>query len=272
MLGRLFGPLYQCIRALRAHEQTVELIAGRADPTDWDQFIKEAIENIEDIAKLCVALHMPQSANLGNRIIKRLSHKTNVNEIKVLLGALRDLIHGEGEQLFVFHIPPRKGETIKNIENDWEFVKKKFPSAASEINSACSCFAFGESTASVFHLMRIAEIGLRALARERRVRIPRKNLDWAGWQEILTHLGKKVDEFGKRKAGPTKDAALAFYQGALGEFAAFKDPYRNVVMHVRKTYDEHEAASAMLHVREFMARLAKRLGETDRTAIKWGRF
>lgn len=131
------------------------------------------------------------------------------------------------------------------------------------------CWALGHSTASVFHFMRVAEIGLRSLARERQVTIPRRPLEWANWQDILSKLRGEIEKIAKRRAGPSRDAALEFYRGALGEFEAFKDAYRNNVMHVRVTYDEHQALSVMNHVREFITRLAAKIDEKPK-AIRWG--
>ena len=82
-------------------------------------------------------------------------------------------------------------------------------------------------------------------------------------------LRAEIEKIAKRKAGPSRDAALEFYRGALGEFEAFKDTYRNNVMHVRKAYDEPQALSVMNHVREFMIRLAAKIDENPK-AIRWG--
>jgi len=186
--------------------------------------------------------------------------------------ALREAIEGDIAYIYFYFYQPAQAAPVLSFETDWAKALEKFPSIREDAFSAVDCLSLGHCTASVFHSMRIAEIGLRALARERRVKIKNKPLEWANWQDILTELGKKIDKIAGRHAGPTKDRALAFYQGALGEFGAFKDTYRNVVMHVRKTYDPHEAASALLHVREFMARLSTKLGEKDTRAIRWGRF
>jgi hypothetical protein len=53
----------------------------------------------------------------------------------------------------------------------------------------------------------------------------------------------------------------------MGEFEAFKDVYRNNVMHVRKSYDEHQAASVLLHVREFMDRLSAKISENTKNKL-----
>jgi hypothetical protein len=47
----------------------------------------------------------------------------------------------------------------------------------------------------------------------------------------------------------------------MGQFMGFKDEFRNQVMHVRRSYDEYEAGSALTRVRDFMAKLASKIDE-----------
>jgi hypothetical protein len=92
--------------------------------------------------------------------------------------------------------------------------------------------------------------------------VKNKRLEWAQWQEILREMSTKTDTIAKTmKAGPAKDELLEFYNGAIGQFYGFKDEFRNQVMHVRKTYDEFEAASAVTRVRDFMGKLSRRINE-----------
>jgi len=153
----------------------------------------------------------------------------------------------------------------------WSSTVKNLPSARQDFLSALHCYILEENTACVFHLMRVAEHGLRVLAKERRVTIPKKPLEWAQWQDIISKIKKSSDALAGWRAGPVKDQALEFYRGAQGLFEAFKDTYRNNVMHSRKTYDEHAAASVLVHVREFMTILASHIDERDIKAIRWGR-
>jgi hypothetical protein len=70
--------------------------------------------------------------------------------------------------------------------------------------------------------------------------------------------------------GPIKDAMQAFYNGAVGQLHGFKDTYRNVVMHVRRSYDELDALRAINLVREFMNGLSVKVGEKTRGPIsRW---
>ena len=76
--------------------------------------------------------------------------------------------------------------------------------------------------------MRVAEHGLGAVAKERRVKLPKnKPVEWATWQEIIKSIRDAHAEIGKTKPpGQGKDEALAFYSGALAHLEAFKDKYR----------------------------------------------
>ena len=145
----------------------------------------------------------------------------------------------------------------------WLNIWKMFPIAKTECEEAIYCYALERNTACVFHSMRVAEIGLRALARRMKVKLPKnKKLEWAQCQEVLREMSNKTDTIARTaKAGPAKDELLEFYNGAIGQFYGFKDEFRNQVMHLRKAYDEFEAASAVTRVRDFMGKLSRRINE-----------
>ena len=119
--------------------------------------------------------------------------------------------------------------------------------------------------------MRVAEHGLRALARERRVQLPRnKPVEWGQWQEIIREITKESNRIGERaKAGNSKDNALSFYSGAVSDLNAFKDEYRNQVMHVRTLYGEHQALRVLVKVHAFMERLSEKINHRH-YRIRWG--
>jgi hypothetical protein len=100
--------------------------------------------------------------------------------------------------------------------------------------------------------------------------LPRnKPLEWANWQEIIRALDDQIKAIGLKKAGAAKDAALEFYSGARADLNGFKDEYRNQVMHVRSSYDEHQALRALANVRAFMMRVASKIDHAHQR-IKWG--
>jgi hypothetical protein len=160
---------------------------------------------------------------------------------------------------------------LQRVQADWRPTLAAFKSAEPEINDGIDCYACGHSTAAVFHMMRVAELGLRALARERQISWPKKPIEWAEWQELIGH----IDSSGRSAAmllpkGLERDAALSFYSGAAGQFHALKDKYRNLVMRFRASYGELEAAQAINQVKDFMNGLSLRVSEKTRRPIrKW---
>jgi phage shock protein A len=95
-------------------------------------------------------------------------------------------------------------------------------------------------------------------------------VDWATWQEIIKELNDEATKIGqKASAGAAKDDALSFYSGAISDLNAFKDEYRNQVMHLRKDYDERQALRALTKVQGFMERLSEKMNQSH-SRIKWG--
>jgi hypothetical protein len=157
-------------------------------------------------------------------------------------------------------------EKDKAVSRVWANIWKRFPSAKYECEEAVYCCVFERHTACVFHSMRTAEIGLRALARRMKVKLPKgKRLEWAEWQQVLKEMHSVSEKVSQTmKAGPVKDETLEFYRGAIGQFYGFKDEFRNQVMHVRKNYDGFQAASALTRVHDFMDKLANKIDERGR--------
>jgi hypothetical protein len=159
------------------------------------------------------------------------------------------------------------------IDNELLFgasVKKAFPDAAEDIREAGNCLAADCNTAAVFHLMRVAEHGLRALAHDRRIKLAKgKPMDLATWEDLLKALESAEDAIRNFPKTAAREAQFEFFHGAMMELKRFKNKFRNRVMHTRECYDAHEAKSAFDHVEEFMEILASRISENSRTPVIW---
>lgn len=191
------------------------------------------------------------------------------DQYKTELRYLRESIEDGIKEKYFYYYPNEKTKLLIAATNDWNLALSKFPSCRNDILSGMDCYAINQNTAAIFHMMRAAEIGLRALARERGVSFPKHPLEWADWQNILEETEKKVRAATQGMSrGPKKDAMQAFYSGAIGQVHAFKDTYRNVVMHARRSYDELDALRAINHVRDFMNGLSVKIGEKTRSPIR----
>jgi hypothetical protein len=184
--------------------------------------------------------------------------------------ALRSAIRTELKDHLFYRYPKEKAQNLLNWKEEWRNPVRSFPQIEIEVFSATDCYALGHNTASVFHSMRVAEHGLRGLAGERRIQLPRKkSIEWATWQEIIRALDDEIRIIGSKPPGNAKDTALQFYSGARADLNGFKDEYRNMVMHVRAQYDELQTLRALTNVHAFMERLCAKIDHAHRR-IRWG--
>jgi hypothetical protein len=147
-------------------------------------------------------------------------------------------------------------------------VNKAFPLAKDEIRAAGNCLAMDFNTAAVFHLMRVAELGMRALARHLKVKAKKNAIDTAGWTEIIKHIGDATAARWQKlpKAKPARRKAVAFLklcEVSADELNVFKEVWRNNVMHAGLPNNEHEAHGVYIRVRDFMQRLSTQVLEAN---------
>jgi hypothetical protein len=222
--------------------------------------------------RVAMQIELDSSLDRIKRFESRLERAVSCDEYRNEARTLRESIEDGIKKRSFLYIQNDRAKLVESMAIDWQKTIIAFKTTAKhEIGFAIRCYITGNPTACVFHLMRAAEIGLRALATERRVTLAKNRpLAWADWQELLDGINKKVRTIASKRRGPAREKALVFYQGILGEFEAFKDVYRNNVMHSRETYDMPRALSVLNHVREFMERLSDKIAEDTTKQIKWG--
>lgn len=179
-------------------------------------------------------------------------------ELRERLRAIEFLFGAECDRQRFFTLTTEESKQFGNPELLGPEVTTAFPSEemAYEIKEAGSCMALGRYTATVFHLMRVLEKGLRALATELAVpfAIP---FEYLNWQNIIEQIESAIKDHEKLKAGKIKTDTLKQYAEIAKQFRYFKDAWRNGVAHSRETYDKGQAISILQHVGEFMSDLVK---------------
>ena len=176
-------------------------------------------------------------------------------------GSIKLYLQNElGERKFAF-IPTAQS---KYFECDNLFgleVSKAFPSAMPDIKDAGNCLAADLTTAAVFHLMRVAEFGLRALAKELGCAFSFP-IEFATWGNIIDKLDEKLKALKPTARGDKREDDYQFYSRLVQEARSFQHAWRDPVMHVRTRFDEPmEAENVFNHVRRFMQTLAMRVAE-----------
>ena len=237
--------------------------------TDEDE--KRLTENLKFISHTCRNMSLSSAEHRLDRLWTALRVGTNYSTLYTELTVLKQSIEDDIQFERFYHYPKEPFAAVIRMEADWAATFAAFPSkdVKFEISSGIDCYALGHPTAAIFHFMRAAEFGLRALARERRIRLGKnKPVEWGTWQEILQKLGVAQKEIEGWKAGDKKDAALSFYTSAIAALHSFKNEYRNMVMHVRREYATEDAGKALRQVRDFLNDLSKKVGDNTRGSIK----
>jgi hypothetical protein len=142
-------------------------------------------------------------------------------------------------------------------------VKEKFPNHSIEIRDAGTCFSAGLHTACVFHAMRAAEIGVRALAAALQVQLE-TSIELTEWGVIQDKIDSKVKDLKQLPRSLKRDEDQRFYSEAAAQLRYFKAGWRIRAAHARATFNEQQALMALNHVREFFEAISTRLTESTR--------
>ena len=181
----------------------------------------------------------------------KVKRESNYAEIYAHMVALSQAIFVLYKNTFVYAYPHTKSIVLSEWHNEWKGVIDQFQDTIEDIFSGIDLWALGHNTASVFHMMRVLEVGLGWIALEVGIVFETQN-----WQNIIEQVESKIRETYRQKNSQQKQEKLAFLSKAAKEFFYFKDGWRNYVSHNRGSYDENQAKSVLDHVRSFMTILA----------------
>jgi hypothetical protein len=177
-------------------------------PKENDEARETALrEVLTRLTEVCASLDLPVSSVLIADKIEFLP-RTQA-EFDILI---HSVIIELKTRLFLF-VPPHAARYYELDSILSERTKERFPSASAEIRAAATCFALDQHTAAVFHAMRAAEIGIRALADDAELKL-KHDVSLADWQEIQRGVQDKIGEIGKRPRSKERDTDLEFYSQA----------------------------------------------------------
>ncbi len=179
-------------------------------------------------------------------------------EAERMASMLSVTVENEVSLRLYFEISQEKAKLYgDNAEPFGTAVAVAFPSISFDAGEANRCYALGRNTACVFHLMRVLEIGLGALANQFG-----KASNHANWETIINQIEKAIGEIEKDPNKPAnwKDER-EFWSQCASHFRVVKDAWRNYTAHARGKYDDQEAEDMLGNVRGFMQKLATHLHE-----------
>ncbi len=226
--------------------------------------IEEAVLEADEFCKhftkakqICQEAGLNVSAQHAARLIDLVSQPTvNLRQLRYKSESLLEIIRDEMTSSIFFAIELDKKHLVTDSNLFGKEVATAFPSTIVDIEEAGKCLAFERATACVYHLMRVMEIGLRALGNTLQLP-PSPN---PAWEIIL----KKCDD---EQAKSFVQRTLEWQTNAifLGEAAAMlrsvKTAWRNPTMHIERVYTEEQAQDIWNVVKGFMRHLATQLAE-----------
>ena len=147
------------------------------------------------------------------------------------------------------------------VGHDWAKAWEKIPASKADIQEAVYCYALDRNTACVFHLMRVAEMGLRKISGKLKVKLLHsgKNIypiEFADWGTVIEECKKKIENARKALPPGKRQKVMELYADISDHCLFMKEIWRNNISHARNTYTEQEALAVMGRVRDFMTLMA----------------
>src|ERR1700689_1780931 len=111
----------------------------------------------------CELMEMKDTLDRMAGFINKLSFNLSFEDFEIELRTLRETVEDGLREKWFYYYPSEKAALLFRVKNDWPKTYEKFPKAKTEIWTGVDCYAASATTAAVFHFMRVAEYGLRAL-------------------------------------------------------------------------------------------------------------
>ena len=225
-------------------------LASTQSIEQWSKLLDDLVPNLEWLGFTASLASLRLLRNELNREIRM------PGEIRRRVDQLRESLINEFDGTYVLALSTHEAARLRADEPFGAEVTNAFPSATYDIDEATRCLAFGRATATVFHLMRVMEAGLKAFGR--RVGVDTKpNL---GWGAIISKADKQLGlPKNEREADWIEDEA--FLSEASAMLKAVMTAWRHPTTHLEKIYTEEQAERIWGAVRGFMQQLATKLHE-----------
>jgi hypothetical protein len=172
------------------------------------------------------------------------------DEARFHIKHITDRITDDMQSQYFLHVKSDKVRYYRDSSIFGENVARKFPKAAEDIESSGKCFALGQYTATVFHLMRVMEHCVQRFGKKLKAPI---NIETETWYQIMDHVHKAVNALPSgKKATARQNKMKEEYAMAAGRLDHVRIVWRNPVMHPKETYDENQSSEVLEGVGKFL--------------------
>lgn len=252
----LFAPyvnLYYGLGALDMAALTPGASVGQRDQIMFQVFFEECVKDMKRLGLRVSAGHTEDVI----RILEGTNPNTHPSsKLHDQIMMLRSALSIELTQAVFLHVGSAEAEYYREpLSGLTEDVKNRFSSTLEDLREASKCYALGHSTASVFHAMRAAEVGLIALGKD--LKVPAATNQ--NWGALLNEIKSAIKRVSEATHGTGWRDSRQWYAEVSAQLHNFKDAWRNDVMHVHRSYDQSRAREILIATRAFMCQIATRL-------------
>jgi hypothetical protein len=223
-----------------------------------DEFLQPGLEWLRDVLETCAIFGLNVTAAKIRRTIKSAgSSRPSYRLFSENINVIRETLNDELDTKLFLHVLPDNAPFYVNPTSNWDRVIEQFPTASLDIEEASKCFALERYTASVYHLMRVAEFALSSIAKRVGLRNERP-----GWVEAINYIDKqlreKYEEMSEVFKGDTE-----FLSGVAAHMRLVNLAWRRRVAHIERTYSREEAKGIYDSTLILMLHIAKKLAEVE---------
>ncbi len=202
---------------------------------------------LDTTCAILIQLQLRISESLIGDIRHILIEKLQAGTLQTSLRELRRRIEDELESRLFLFIPQDRAAYWSEDPLFSKKVQRCCRKAVDDMIEAGKCLAVGRHTASVFHLMRVVEIGAKRFA-TKILRLSLSHKDALG-----TIIGKISQEVARMPTSTTRELQRKeIFSKTADHLSHIKDGWRNKTMHPGLSFNEEQAILMFNNVREFM--------------------
>lgn len=205
------------IREIECEATQVLKFGDGEQPLDESQ--RKRVSGAIEYCKIqCQALELQTSfEHIDGSIRVALAVGITYRKLQSELQHLLDTMQSELQYRRFAFVPTGKATVLDKVGHDWTRVWSQVPASETDTRSAVECYALDQNSACLFHLMRVSEYGLRALAKKVRVKLKDKGkaqaIELATWDKVITEVKNKLTAARALPAGKKKNVSCGFLLG-----------------------------------------------------------
>lgn len=212
---------------------------------------------LETVMESCDGADLPVSRSMVEKLLNTIrSEDFNIAAVESQYEQIQAAMRNELSLRLCLLVDPSKVRYYQEPLEGWREIVERFSDCTRDAEEASKCRALNRHTACVFHCMRVAEVGLQALASALDIPYEYKN-----WEPVLKKL-QYIAETDYEKLEARWKGHREKFLAARERLTAIKDALRNPTMHVRGFFDEEMAEQVYGSVRGFMKNLASWLNNS----------